>query len=37
MGLFGLPTLAYNILVRGTVRLTPSALRQFIYQKLLRK
>lgn len=37
LGLFGIPTLCYNILVRGVVRLTPSGLRQFIYQKMLRK
>lgn len=37
LGLFGIPTLLYNILVRGFVRMTPSGLRQFIYQKMLRK
>jgi len=37
LGLFGISTLIYNILVRITVRLTPNYIRSLIYQKLLRK
>lgn len=37
LGLFGISTLIYNILVRITVRLTPNYMRSLIYQKLLRK
>ena len=35
LGLFGISTLIYNILVRITVRLTPNYIRSLIYQKLL--
>lgn len=37
LGLFGISTLIYNILVRATVRLTPNSIRSAIYKKLLRK
>lgn len=37
LGLFGIPTLMYNILIRVTVRLTPNLIRSLIYKKILRK
>lgn len=37
MGFLSLPLLVYNLMIRVTVRLTPTSLRTFIYKRLLRK
>ncbi len=37
LGLFGMPTLVYNIFIRAIVRLTPNQIRSIIYKKILRK
>lgn len=37
LGLFGISTLIYNILIRVIVRLTPNYIRSLIYKKILRR